>query len=209
MQSLEKNLREDVEVLLIDDGAKDNSGKIAAAFAKRYARYVQVIHKTNGGVSSARNRGLELARGEYIIFPDSDDCLAADYTAKSIEAIEQYNHPDMIFCDYSTGSSLDNLKRRTIPTWREEMIDKYTFVREFVKDQDIKGYVWNKAIKRRFYDGRQFNAKTRIGEDCEILTDMVTEMDSFVYLQVPLYCYMARENSLTRTGCIEDDLALS
>lgn len=115
----------------------------------------------------------------------------------------------MIFCDYSTGSSLDNLKRRTIPTWREEMIDKHTFVREFVKDQDIKGYVWNKAIKRRFYDGRQFNAKTRIGEDYEILTDMVTEMDSFVYLQVPLYCYMARENSLTRTGCIEDDLALS
>lgn len=53
MQSLEKNLREDVEVLLIDDGAKDNSGKIADAFAKRYARYVQVIHKTNGGVSSA------------------------------------------------------------------------------------------------------------------------------------------------------------
>lgn len=209
LQSLEQNLRDDVEVLLIDDGTKDNSGKIADAFAKRYARYVQVIHKKNGGVSSARNTGLELARGEYVIFPDSDDCLTADYTARIIGAIEQYNHPDMIFCDYSTGSSLDNLKRRTISTWQEGMIDKNVFVQEFMKDRVLKGYVTTKAIKRRFYNGRRFNDQTRIGEDYEILTDMVTEMASFVYLQSSLYCYMARENSLTRTGRIEDDLTLS
>lgn len=208
-QSLEQNLREDVEVLLIDDGTKDESGKIADAFAKRYVRYVQVIHKTNGGLGSARNTGLEFARGEYVIFPDSDDCLTADYTAKIIEAIEQYNHPDMIFFDYSRGTSLDNMKRRTISFWQEGVIDKRVFIQEFVKDQKIKGYVWNKAIRRRFYDGRQFNVKTRIGEDYEILTDMVTEMDSFVYLQSSLYCYMARENSLTRTCRIEDNLALS
>lgn len=209
LQSLEQNLREDVEVLLIDDGTKDNSGKIADAFAKRYARYVQVIHKTNGGVSSARNTGLELARGEYVIFPDPDDYLAEDYTAKIIEMIEKYNNPDMIFFDYFVGKSVDNMKRRTISSWQEGFIDKRGFIQEFVKDQDIKGYVWNKAIKQSFYGGRKFNSQTRVGEDYEILTDMVVEMDSFVYLQVPLYYYMLRTNSLTRTARIEDDLALS
>ena len=95
--SLEKNLLPGVEVLLIDDGTKDDSGKIADEFALMHPQYVRVVHKENGGLSSARNKGLEIAFGEYVIFPDPDDYLADDYVETILKAIDEYNNPDMIF----------------------------------------------------------------------------------------------------------------
>ena len=68
----------DFEVLLIDDGCKDNSGKICDEYAKKDSR-VKVIHKVNGGVSSARNMGLDNAKGEWITFIDADDYIASDF----------------------------------------------------------------------------------------------------------------------------------
>ena len=61
-----------IEIILVDDGSPDNSGKICDDYASKY-ECIQVIHKTNGGLSSARNAGINEARGEYILFLDSDD----------------------------------------------------------------------------------------------------------------------------------------
>ena len=67
----------DYEVILVDDGTPDNSGKICDEYAKKDIR-ITVIHKTNGGISSARNAGLDIATGDYIMFVDSDDYLCDD-----------------------------------------------------------------------------------------------------------------------------------
>lgn len=76
---------EDFEVLLVDDGSPDESGALCDAYARRDAR-VRVIHKENGGVSSARNRGMELAKGRFIVFIDSDDHVAPDYLKDLLDA---------------------------------------------------------------------------------------------------------------------------
>ena len=68
-----------IQLILVDDGSPDNSGAICDAYAARYPDNIFVIHKENGGVSSARNRGLELARGEYVNFMDSDDKLSRNF----------------------------------------------------------------------------------------------------------------------------------
>ena len=68
----------DFELLLIDDGSKDNSSKICDEYEEKDKR-VKVFHKKNGGVSSARNLGLDKAHGEWICFCDSDDCLKSNY----------------------------------------------------------------------------------------------------------------------------------
>lgn len=208
LDSLEKNLCEGVEVILVDDGTKDNSGKIADAFAEKHADCVRVIHKPNGGVSSARNKGLEMARGEYVIFPDPDDYLADDYVSTILDAIEKYDAPDMIFFDYYTGNAEKGFKRKTVSSFREGRITKEMFVREFIKDDEIRSYVWNKAIKRCLYGDRRFDTEIRVAEDYDLLTDMVVEMTSFVYIPKALCYYVVRLTSLTRTASMKDVVAL-
>ena len=206
LDSLEKNLCEGVEVLLIDDGTKDNSGKIADAFAEKHADCVRVIHKPNGGASSARNKGLEMARGKYIIFPDPDDYMTDAYVSTILDAIEKYDAPDMIFFDYYQGNEGSGYKRKTVCGFREGRIDKAVFIREFAKNTDIKSFVWNKAIKRRMYGDRRFDPEIYVAEDYELLSDMVLEVDSFVYIPKAVYYYVMRPDSLTKTTRLQDTL---
>ncbi len=206
LASLEKNLCDGVEVLLIDDGTKDNSGRIAEAFAEKHADCVCVIHKPNGGVSSARNKGLELARGEYIIFFDSDDYLADDYVSTILDAIEKYDSPDVIFYDYLVGTSMEKMKQRSVPMFREGRVDKEVFIRELVKDKHIRGHMWNKVIKRALFRDVRFNEKNSYGEDFELLTELMLRPSTFVYLPRALYYYMLRPNSLTGSITLDKQL---
>ena len=74
---------ENLEVILVDDGSPDNSGKICDEYAARDSR-IRVIHKKNGGLSSARNAGLDIATGDYVTFVDSDDYIASDIYEKLV-----------------------------------------------------------------------------------------------------------------------------
>lgn len=204
LNSLERNLKPGIEVLIINDGTKDNSGEIAEKFAVRYPDYVNVVHKENGGISSARNKGIELAKGEYIIFPDPDDCLAEDYVDTILMAIDEYDMPDMIFFDYYVGCDEKGFKCNTVPNFEKGIVVKEKFMREHIKDTNIKGMVWCKAIKKSLYDGLWFNTNTRIAEDYELLTDLVLRIEKIVYIPKPLYYYIMRENSLTHTGTLKD-----
>ena len=76
---------QDYEILLIDDGSKDSSGEICDRYAREHSR-IRVVHKPNGGLSTARNAGIEHARGEYLTFCDPDDWVDADYLQQFVEA---------------------------------------------------------------------------------------------------------------------------
>lgn len=206
LDTLEPQLRFDVQVLIIDDGTKDNSGRIADEFAQRHSRYVTVVHKENGGLSSARNKGLELAKGQYIIFPDPDDYLEKDYIQTIIDTIKTYDWPDLVFFDYYAGSKKKGFKIHTVSGFRQGIISKEKFICEFVKDTNIKSMVWCKAIKKEFYEGLTFNTKTRVAEDYELLTNLVLKVESIVYVSRPLYYYVMREDSLIHTGTLKDVL---
>ena len=105
-----------IQLILVDDGSPDNSGAICDAYAARYPDNIFVIHKENGGVSSARNRGLELARGEYVNFMDSDDKLSRNACKKAYEFLQAHpNEVDvvtipMVFFDGATGEHILNHK---------------------------------------------------------------------------------------------------
>ena len=71
--------KNDIEIILVDDGATDKSGEICDVYKEEYFSIIKVIHKANEGLSSARNVGLELAKGEYVFFLDSDDCVHARF----------------------------------------------------------------------------------------------------------------------------------
>ena len=94
LDSICKQSYDSLEVILVDDGSPDRSGIICDQYAAKHANFV-VIHKENGGVSSARKEGLARANGEYISFVDSDDYLENDYFEKLANEIGE-NCPDII-----------------------------------------------------------------------------------------------------------------
>lgn len=91
----------DFELILVDDGSPDSSGKICDKYAEKDTR-VKVIHKQNGGVSSARNAGIEVAQGEYICFVDSDDYLEKDYLEILVETKKKFPDYDSVWCGFQT-----------------------------------------------------------------------------------------------------------
>ena len=89
------------ELLLIDDGSPDGSGRICDQYAQQDAR-VQVLHKSNGGVSSARNAGIEMAKGDYILFVDSDDYIEPDYISAMVSEATDASDYGHIWCCFQT-----------------------------------------------------------------------------------------------------------
>ena len=88
IESIIKQSYKNLEIILIDDGSKDNSGKICDEYAEKDNR-IKVIHKKNGGLSDARNTGLNIADGEYICFIDSDDYIHKDLVKDNLEKLIQ------------------------------------------------------------------------------------------------------------------------
>ena len=134
----------DWELLLIDDGSPDKSGDICDEYVKKDTR-IRVIHKENGGVSSARQRGLDESIGEYTIHADPDDWVEPTmldelyYKAKEEKA-------DLVicdfFCEYKTGSVIC---RQKVDSCHADAILKQMFA------QQLHGSCWNKLIRRECY----------------------------------------------------------
>ena len=96
----------DFEILLVDDGSTDNSGQMCDDYAAKHSDFIRVVHKENGGLSSARNAGIDAAKGEFIVFPDPDDWVEPDYVEKLLEYHQQHD-ADLVctgyFIDTGTG----------------------------------------------------------------------------------------------------------
>ena len=96
---------QDYEILLIDDGSKDSSGEICDRYAREHSR-IRVVHKPNGGLSTARNAGIEHARGEYLTFCDPDDWVDADYLQQFVEAgMDEHTLPVTGILQHREGKS--------------------------------------------------------------------------------------------------------
>ena len=183
-----------LEIILVDDGATDSSGKLCDELAKIDNR-IKVYHKENGGLSDARNYGVERATGEYIGFVDSDDYIDAEMYEKLYEAIKKEN-VDVAEC---------NLK--IIYPEREELFTeqnyynvctKQEYLEEYLKIEKIFGSVWTKLISRKIAKELLF-PKGKLYEDTYYAYDLINVANSFVLIDSPSYNYLMRENSITNS----------
>lgn len=175
---------EDIEIICINDGSKDNSLQIIYEFAAKDKR-IRVINKQNEGISAARNQGMELAKGEYISFIDSDDWIDKNYLEALYTAAKRYDS------DIASGGII----RVTGKRQRNKLIYKKE---EFTKDTDKKNrltktpvfsYVWNKIYKREsliksgvtFPVGRVFEDVTWSIKAIYYLNGVVTVPDAIYY----------------------------
>lgn len=198
-----------LEIILVDDGSPDNCGKICDEYAALDAR-IKVIHKENGGLSDARNAGLDVAGGEYIAFIDSDDYIAADYVAVLLDALQK-NDADVAMCSYALTSSKDIDEAvfdcsDTDDHTRDdsvEVCDRKELLSNLydANHRDATYFIvsWNKIYKASLWDGIRF-PKGKIHEDEATTYRIYDRAKKGVYLHRPLYGYFSAPDSITRSS---------
>ena len=195
----------DFELLLIDDGSKDNSGRICDEYAEKDAR-VRVFHKPNGGVSSARNLGLDNAKGKWITFVDADDRCSCNYLEHLLSKVD--DDTDLIIsyaviCD-STGE-----KAEVYPEYR---VNATNFERLFV-DSDMHWHTspWAKLYRASiiYENSLRFNEMMHIGEDADFLFSFMLITDKiYVSSDTDYYYTCDVSGSLTkRINTIDSEIA--
>lgn len=179
-----------IEVILVDDGATDNSGKIADKLAKKNKNFV-VIHKNNGGLSDARNAGIRAAKGEYITFVDSDDCIDIIFVENLMQAIME-SGADIAQCNnsrklYQLGRGSGKLTT---------LNGGNAFV-ELMRFKSISPTAWGKIYKiSLFRDNNLEFPVGRIHEDTAILYKLIYSASKVVCIDKVLYYYRVNNNSI-------------
>ena len=193
----------DFELILVDDGSKDNSGKICDEYARRDER-VKVIHKENGGLSDARNKGMDQAVGNYFMFVDSDDYIAPTMVECLYKNIFNEN-ADMVVCNYLYFFENDREKDFSTNIESEVLSGTEIFYnRKNERNYGIWTVAWNKLYKRATFG----NIRFRFGKyhEDEFWANDIYQMDiKVVTIPECLYYYRQRENSIMGKKSIKRD----
>lgn len=165
-----------LEIILVDDGSPDKCPQICDEYAKEDDRII-VIHNKNGGVSSARNAGLDIARGKYIGFVDPDDYINYDMYSAMVNEMDNFAC-DAVICGFCQVSEKENKIIR-----KESLQSKVLSVEECFKELfsfsglDIKPVVWNKLFKRDIISDLRFCEYIEISEDLLFCVEYLLRCD--------------------------------
>lgn len=179
----------DLEILLIDDGSTDSSGVICDQYAQKDSR-IKTFHKSNGGVSSARNFGLKRAVGEWIAWVDSDDYIVPEMYDKMLNAASA-NNADLAYCKFKSGENSRIMPQDDISI--SEFINQYLFV-------PINA-MWITLCKRTIYENNDicFIEGNDVGEDLLVSTQLYYYATKRVYVQEDLYYYRQSLESISNS----------
>lgn len=195
----------DFELILVDDGSTDNCGKICDQYAQQDARVV-VIHKKNGGVSSARNNGIELAKGEYIAFVDPDDVIEQNMYEVLVHYSIKHN-AEMVVCQYTLIDEA-NGSTKVPQVWEQVdcVIDNKTIINKIIPNLLVNNTFslvpcYNKLYKKTVFDNYyiRFDENKSYGEDRCLNYALLPLIKSLVFIDQPLYVYIRHQrDSLSR-----------
>jgi glycosyltransferase involved in cell wall biosynthesis len=180
-------------VILVDDGSPDGCGAICDAYASQDPR-VRAVHKSNGGLSSARNAGLHVAKGDVIAFVDSDDWVAPDFLEAMVSALEREG-ADIIECGVvkTAGDAADELAEGGSPS--VALFAPEAALRELIRDGRFHQTVWNKLYRRAVLDGILFEVG-RTNEDEFWTWQVFARAKRLAKIDRPLYYYFQRPGSI-------------
>ena len=189
IDSLLRQTCTDYEIIIVDDGSTDGSSELCDREAEKSGR-IRVVHKPNGGLPSARNCGMDLAEGEYIIFPDPDDWVEPDYLEYLLTMIEK-EKADLSICGFYRFSKNGEWPFRLPPA---SVLDVRTALHRLVLPSDFSGYAWNKLFSMKIIR----EAGLRFDEELKSLQDLHFCFRYFQYCKriafdpTPLYHYNIR-----------------
>lgn len=206
MDSIISQTYEKLEIICVDDGSTDGSEKILEEYAKKDLR-IKVIHKKNGGESSARNIGLKMMTGQYIGFLDCDDWVETDMYEKLVSTIIE-KEVDMVASAWYKDSDKESIRIKNKLPVSEEVFGKEELLNYLYKRDYYRGftYMWNKLYKRNLFykDNRLmlFDESLVLGGDVLYLGQLALNTQNAFYLDEAFYHYYQRADS----GCHTVDL---
>lgn len=197
----------DWELILVNDGSKDGTGAVIDEYASKDAR-IHAVHQENGGVSSARNKGMESMTGEYVIFLDSDDWIEPDMFEKMLDAFDR-NHSDFVACDcyridlYEDGTE----KRIQWKKWGELHGEKITEGKDTYYSILLESAtLWNKLFCTKNIKELRFNEKMSFGEDTDFLMRAMINGNKATILAYAGYNYVYNRPGNVQTGGVKKNL---
>lgn len=184
LNSLARQTIKNLDIILVDDGSTDNSGIICDAYAARDGRF-RVIHKTNGGVSSARQIGLNSARGEFVIHADPDDWVEPNWIEELLKGALS-NKVDITICGFYLERKEGSFVENTTPTSliNDDLLCDLLYGK-------IWGALWNKLIRKDCFKSLNvsFVQEMNLWEDLYVVTDLIFKGATVSHIPLPLYHY--------------------
>lgn len=193
-----------LEIILIDDGSTDGSGRVCDEYAAKDTR-IRVIHKPNGGVSSARNIGLDAATGTLIGFVDGDDTIAPEMYQTLYSDMCQYD-ADIVCCGYK--SIWPNKVELHYGTEKLLVYEGKQGAQTLLTGKNIEPSLWNKLYRGKLFFGVEFNEKIRFAEDLLVNFYVFYKAERTIFHDVCLYYYGHREGACTSSGFGKNDFDL-
>lgn len=187
----------DIQILLVDDGATDGSGALCDRYAALDPR-VQAIHKENGGLSSARNAGLDAATGEWILFLDGDDYLLPQAVELLQQTAEAYPDADFVQFHYheTPDSSWQTVEGEGLQP--HVVTDTRSFFERLYVLGGVGASACTKLLRRTLFEGLRFQEGI-IHEDEELMTRLLPKCSKGIYTALVLYGYRMRPGSIVRS----------
>lgn len=199
VDSVRNQTFKDIEIVLVDDGSPDECPRICDEYVQKDNRIV-VIHKKNGGLSSARNAGLQVAKGEYVIFLDSDDYYCRNDFLEILDAEIGGKDLDALFFQRSrfVDGTRDSL---SLPSpYNLLSNDSNSILYELAQQDKLEASAAMKVIKRIYLVGNNLYFKKGIySEDVEWFFRFAKNLQNIAVTNVVAYCYRLREGSITHT----------
>lgn len=191
VESIVEQTYKNLEIILVDDGSPDNCPSMCDDWAARDSR-IKVIHKANGGLSSARNAGLGIFGGEFVMFVDSDDWIERDAVQSLISLGDDV---DIIMCGFSIENESGEVSYEN--SGKKE-IKGSDILGEFVLD-NIRPEVCAKLYRSSLFSGERFDESIRYAEDLDMNYRLMKKASKFISTDEGFYHYVRRAGSITST----------
>lgn len=190
LDTLTNQTFKDYELIIINDGSPDNSESIILDYQKKYPKLIKYYKKENGGLSSARNYGIEKSTGEYLMFIDSDDYVSNDMVEKLYNKIDK-EQSDMVICNYYRV------------TCKGKFIKNYNInpsTTNIKSNPEIilnKQAAWNKIYKKELFSQNKFD-EGKYYEDLRLIPKLYLECKKIAFIDDFCYYYIERDNSIMK-----------
>lgn len=202
VESILNQTYKDYELILVDDGSPDNCGQICDSWAKKDNR-IKVIHKENGGLSDARNVAVEIAKGDYITFIDSDDFIECDYLRILYNLIMETN-AEIASCCPNVFWEGETVARSGEEVHNSVLEPEEAFSNMLYEDK-LTNSAWGKIYSRQLFTNVRY-PKGKLYEDMYVTYKLIMKSNRIVCTNLKLYNYLIRKNSIIGTIDIDHQL---
>lgn len=195
LDSLINQTHQNIEILVVNDGSKDNSELIIQKYAEKYPDKIQSFKKENGGLSDARNFGIDRSKGDYIGFVDSDDYVTPTMFEEMLQLAEKHQ-AEMVICNIQKVDENGNVTQKL--TQIPNMPEKIDLENHFSVFSDLSYFACNKLFRKELFNKQRFKKGAHF-EDIQLIPQLLLECKTLAQTQNFHYQYLERTDSITKT----------